>query len=186
MMMFGCMHVGHTPAHPGGREAPVRPGLLCPWRFQRLPQTKIPGTGRFQRNLQSAYVEDADLSYRAWKAGFRVLFCPASRVAHKHRSTNATEIGNSRIDYLIARNLFVLFWKNVTSFGLFFSHLLKLPFRFLLDISRGRLGILKAFAGALLKAPQVVWNPLVSPPPGRLSDQEAIAAIHHWFFYRHR
>jgi glycosyltransferase involved in cell wall biosynthesis/GT2 family glycosyltransferase len=186
MMMFGCMHVGHTPPTPVDEKRQYVPAFYAHGGSSAYHRQKFLELGGFSEIYNPAYVEDADLSYRAWKAGFRVLFCPASRVAHKHRSTNATEIGNSRIDYLIARNLFVLFWKNVTSFGLFFSHLLKLPFRFLLDISRGRLGILKAFAGALLKAPQVVWNRLVSPPPGRLSDQEAIAAIHHWFFYRHR
>ncbi len=186
MMMFGCMHVGHTPPAPVDDVRRYVPAFYAHGGSSAYDRQKFLELGGFSEIYNPAYVEDADLSYRAWKSGYRVLFCPASRVVHKHRSTNATEMGNSRIDYLIARNLFVLFWKNVTSLGLFFSHLLKLPFRFLLDFSRGRLGILRAFAGALLKVPQVVWNRLASPPPSRLSDREAIASIHHWFFYRHR
>ena len=186
MMMFGCMHVGHSQPAATDEARLYVPAFYAHGGSSAYDRQKFLELGGFSEIYNPAYVEDADLSYRAWKSGYRVLFCPASRVVHKHRSTNATEMGNSRIDYLIARNLFVLFWSNVTSVGLFSSHLLKLPFRFLLDFSRGRLGILRAFAGALLKVPQVAWNRLVSPPPRRLSDQEAIASIHHWFFYRHR
>ena len=186
MVMFGCMHVGHTQPTPVDEARQYVPAFYAHGGSSAYHRQKFLDLGGFSEIYHPAYVEDADLSYRAWKAGFRVLFCPASRVVHKHRSTNATKLGNAKIDYLIARNLFVLFWNNVTSVGLFLSHLLKLPFRFLLDISRGRFGIMKAFAGALLKVPHVVWNRMVSPPPSRLSDQEAIAAINHWFFYRHR
>ncbi len=35
-----------------------------------------------------AYVEDTDLSYQAWCAGWEVLFAPASVVYHKHRATS--------------------------------------------------------------------------------------------------
>ncbi len=186
MMMFGCMHVGHTQPTPVDEERKYVPVFYAHGGSSAYHRQKFLDLGGFSEIYHPAYVEDADLSYRAWKAGFRVLFCPTSRVVHKHRSTNATEMGNARIDYLIARNLFVLFWKNVTSTRLFLSHLLKLPLRFLLDFGRGRFGIMKAFSGALIKAPCVVWNRMVNRPPSRLSDQEAIAAINHWFFYRHR
>ena len=186
MVVFGCMHVGHTQPTRADEERQYVPAFYAHGGSSAYHRQKFLDLGGFSEIYHPAYVEDADLSYRAWKAGFRVLFCPASRVVHKHRSTNAPKLGNAKIDYLIARNLFVLLWKNVTSTGLFLSHLFQLPIRFFLDISRGRFDIIKAFAGALMKAPHVVWNRMVSPPPSRLSDQEAIAAINHWFFYRHR
>jgi GT2 family glycosyltransferase len=108
--------------------------------------------GGFNEVYYPGLRRDADLSYRAWKAGYRVLFCPASKVVHKHRSTNATKLGNRKIDYLIARNLFVLFWQNVTSPRLFFKHLFQLPLRILLDLSRGRFAILRAFLGRVRQA----------------------------------
>lgn len=186
MMMFGCIHVGHAQPTYADEKRKYVPAFYAHGGSSAFHRAKFLKLGGFSEIYYPAYVEDADLSYRAWKSGFRVLFCPASQVVHKHRSTNATKLGNSKIDYLITRNLFLFFWKNVTSGKLFLSHFFKLPFRFVLDLSRGRFSIMKAFVGALMKLPRLLWNRMVYPPPTCLSDQEAIAAINHWFFYRHK
>ncbi|HEU0006518.1 MAG TPA: glycosyltransferase, partial [Terriglobia bacterium] len=185
-LVFGCVHVGHTPPSELDERRGYVPVFYAGGGSSAYHRGKFLELGGFNEIYYPGYVEDADLSYRAWKAGYRVLFCPASKVVHKHRSTNATKLGNRKIDYLIARNLFVLFWQNVTSPRLFFKHLVLLPLRILLDLSRGRFAILRAFLGAFVKLPHVVWNRATARSQVRVSDEQTLAAIDTWFLYRHR
>ena len=186
MMMFGSMHVGHTEPSNIDEKREYVPAFYGHGGSSAFSREKFLKLGGFSEIYYPAYVEDTDLSYRAWKAGFRVLFCPASQVVHKHRSTNASELGNARIDYLITRNLFLFFWRNISSVRLFFSHVFKLPLRFMLDLSQGRFGVIKGFVGALSKLPWVISARILHSMPRQLSDEEAISASNHWFFYRHK
>lgn len=185
-LVFGCMHVGHTPPNDLDHRRGYVPVFYAGGGSSAYHREKFLGLGGFDEIYYPGYVEDADLSYRAWKSGFRVLFCPASKVVHKHRSTNVTKLGNRKIDYLIARNLFVLFWQNVTSPRLFLKHLVQLPLRISLDLSRGRFAILRAFLGAVVKLPRILWHRVAAGKSARLSDEETLAAIDTWFLYRHK
>ncbi|MCI0418485.1 MAG: glycosyltransferase, partial [Acidobacteria bacterium] len=137
-LVFGCVHVGHTQPSERDERRGYVPVFYAGGGSSAYHREKFLELGGFNEIYYPGYVEDADLSYRAWKAGYRVLFCAASKVVHKHRSTNAAKLGNRKINYLISRNLFVLFWQNVTSPRLFVKHLVQLPLRILLDLSRGR------------------------------------------------
>ena len=185
-LVFGCVHVGHTPPSELDERRGYVPVFYAGGGSSAYHRGKFLELGGFNEIYYPGYVEDADLSYRAWKSGYRVLFCPASKVVHKHRSTNATKLGNRKIDYLIARNLFVLLWQNVTSPRLFLRHVVQLPFRILLDLTRGRFAILQAFLGAFIKFPRIVWNRVTTRNHTRLSDEETLAAIDTWFLYRHK
>jgi O-antigen biosynthesis protein len=185
-LVFGCMLVGHTPPSELDEQRGYVPVFYAGGGSSAYHRGKFLELGGFNEVYYPGYVEDADLSYRSWKAGYRVLFCPASKVVHKHRSTNAAKLGNRKIDYLIARNLFVLFWQNVTSPRLFFRHLVQLPLRILLDLSRGRFAILRAFLGAFVKLPRIVWNRASHRSHARFSDEATLAAIDTWFLYRHK
>jgi glycosyltransferase involved in cell wall biosynthesis/GT2 family glycosyltransferase len=185
-LVFGCVHVGHTTPNGTDEQREYTPVFYAGGGSSAYSRQKFLALGGFNEIYNPGYVEDADLSYRAWKAGYRVLFCPKSKVIHKHRSTNATQLGNPKIDYLISRNLFIFFWQNVTSAKLFAKHLVQLPLRILLDVSRGRFAILRAFLGALLRIPRIVWNRVSSTSSTRVSDEEALAVIDYWFFYRHK
>jgi len=185
-LVFGCVHVGHTLPSGLDEQRDYVPVFYAGGGSSAYSRELFLALEGFNEIYNPGYVEDADLSYRAWKAGYRVLFCPSSKVIHKHRSTNATQLGNPKIDYLISRNLFIFFWQNITSARLLIKHLVQLPLRILLDLSRGRFVILRAFIGALLRIPRIVWNRLRSPISNRVSDEEALAVIDYWFFYRHK
>jgi O-antigen biosynthesis protein len=185
-LVFGCVHVGHSQPSERDEQREYVPVFYAGGGSSAYHREKFLALGGFNEIYNPGYVEDADLSYRAWKAGYRVLFCPASKVTHKHRSTNAAKLGNRKIDYFISRNLFVLFWQNVTSPRLFLKHLVQLPFRILLDLSRGRFGILMSLLGAMVKIPRILLNRMGARKFSQLSDEETLAAIDTWFFYRHK
>jgi glycosyltransferase involved in cell wall biosynthesis/GT2 family glycosyltransferase len=185
-IVFGSVLVGHMAPSPFDSERKLVPvfyaggGSTAYWRDKYL---ELRG---FSELYNPAYVEDADISYRAWKSGYRVLFCPSSRVVHKHRSTTVLELGSKGIDYYISRNLFIFFWKNITSLGLFARHLGQFPIRILVDMSRGNFAILVAFVAALLKIPRILLERIRFGNPTSLSDREVFEATGSWFFYKHR
>jgi len=83
--------------------------------------------GGFQEFYSPAYVEDTDLSYRAWKAGWEVLFTPKSLVHHKHRASSLKRFSARGLQQLIQRNQFLFIWTNICSWKLLASHCIFLP-----------------------------------------------------------
>jgi len=59
-----------------------------------------------------AYWEDVDLSFRARKKGWQVLFENQARVKHYHETTNAEVFGEQRITQMSWRNARVFTWRN--------------------------------------------------------------------------
>jgi len=73
------------------------------------------------------YWEDIDLSYRAWKAGYKVLYYPNVKVEHHHESTIGKYFDKSKILRIAFRNQLIFHWKNLTDRDLIFKHLLNIP-----------------------------------------------------------
>jgi len=61
------------------------------------------------------YWEDIDLSYRAWKRGFKVLWEPQSVVHHQHESTIGSQFSQRYVDLISQRNQLLFIWKNITN-----------------------------------------------------------------------
>lgn len=70
------------------------------------------------------YWEDVDLSYRAMKRGYRILWEPEAHVIHKHESViNINNFSRRKLDIIKERNQLLLIWKNITSRTLFRKHI---------------------------------------------------------------
>lgn len=92
------------------------------------------GSGIFRRNIiqklggfdeklfNPFYWEDLDLSYRAMKRGYKLLWDPDSKVIHAHASTIG-KISKSKTDLVLQRNQLLFIWKNITSKVLFKRHI---------------------------------------------------------------
>lgn len=91
--------------------------------FDKIKYDAING---FDTLYSPFYWEDIDLSYRAWKAGYSILFDSNITVQHHHESTIATHFHASRIKTIAYRNQFITIWKNISDNRLIFEHLLYL------------------------------------------------------------
>jgi GT2 family glycosyltransferase len=67
----------------------------------------------------AAYIEDTDLAFRLRWAGYRCIFEPASRVAHKGSASYGRQ--SDRQVFLISRNEEMVFWANLPRSRLLFS-----------------------------------------------------------------
>lgn len=83
------------------------------------------------------YWEDIGLSYRALKAGFKIIFEKKSIVVHEHeKGAINTEFDKSKIKKIAYRNQFIFVWLNITDNDLLLSHILWLPYHLLTSLLR--------------------------------------------------
>jgi GT2 family glycosyltransferase len=92
-------------------------------------------------------IEDLDLGFRGWMAGYRGYYVPESVAYHRGFGTFEPLLGKARSDRLASRNTLIFMWKN-TGGARLLAHLGWLPIRLGYALLRGRLG----FAMALLSA----------------------------------
>lgn len=77
------------------------------------------------------YWEDIDLSFRAKKAGYQVIFDPKIQVEHHHESTIGKYFRKDDIQKIAFRNQLIFIWKNIAEPKQKLSHFLFLPYHLL-------------------------------------------------------
>lgn len=82
--------------------------------------------GGFDPLFEPFYVEDTDLSYNAWRRGWKVLYQPASRLYHEHRATIGKRYSAETIRAYLQKNCVLMVWKNVHSWRRMLAHFLYL------------------------------------------------------------
>jgi GT2 family glycosyltransferase len=94
-----------------------------------LDREKFLQLGGFDPIYRPFYWEDIDLSYRAWKQGYSVLFDPEILVEHHHEGTTGKYFLKSHVEIVAFRNQFLFIWKNITDRSLISEHIrLKINF----------------------------------------------------------
>ena len=81
----GIFYVDCLPA-PSPRTAPTLYATACAALYRR---DRVDALGGFDELYSPFYWEDVDLSYRALKRGWRVLYEPRSVVHHQHETTTS-------------------------------------------------------------------------------------------------
>ena len=102
--------------------------------------------GSFDELYNPFYWEDIDLSYRAWKSGYKILYDPNIKVEHHHESTIGKYFDRYKILRTAFRNQLIFHWKNLTDKDLILKHLLNIP----------KYIFLPGFFDALRKLPEIL------------------------------
>ncbi|MBI3894520.1 MAG: glycosyltransferase [Acidobacteria bacterium] len=120
---------------------------------------KFLALGGFDPLFEPFYVEDTDLSYGAWRKGWKVLYQPQSRLYHEHRATIGKHYTPEAIRVYLQKNNVLMVWKNIHHWRWLLQHLVRLYGHLLLSSlgqkteSRTTLG---AFSMALRMLPQAI------------------------------
>lgn len=115
------------------------------------------------------YFEDIDLSYRAAKRDWKILWEPESLVEHQHEATIGKYFSRSYIDFVSQRNQLIFIWKNITDKKMFSEHQTALARRL------ARLGYWRPFLAALAKLPQIMPLRQKEITKQTVSDREIFA-----------
>jgi len=83
--------------------------------------------GGFNPIYSPGYWEDIDLGWRAWKAGYKIVWHPACKVIHQHEST-FKKLNPTKIRQIKERNQLLFNLQNITEKKLKLQQLLYLPF----------------------------------------------------------
>ena len=102
------------------------------------------------------YHEDLDVSYRAWRRGWRVLYEPGAVMIHKGAATAGRMYSPEQLRTFMQKNLFLFQWKNLHGAGRAASQIAWLAPRVLAAAARRDTVFLRGLAGALRQAPQAL------------------------------
>jgi GT2 family glycosyltransferase len=123
----GCVDFGHDPVDGARLQRRYYPAFWAGGGSSAFHRGRYLALGGLSEIYSPAYVEDTDLSYRAWAAGWDVLFTPDSVVHHRHRASSRKRFSPMQLQCLIQRNQFLFFWRNIRGWRLLLAHCAFLP-----------------------------------------------------------
>lgn len=168
---WGQLWVAHD-APPPDTRAP-RPVFYAGGGSSAFDRRKLRALGGFDDLFHPFYGEDTDLSFRAWKRGWQVLYQPQSRVHHKHRGTIGARFSEEFIRRVVQRNHLLFVWKNVSSWQLLLPMVVGLPLRCARDVMSGRWSWW-ALADAAARVPALVARVWRERPLETVGDRAAL------------
>lgn len=122
--------------------------------------------GGFDDLYAPFYWEDIDLSYRAWKRGYKVLWEPKAVVHHKHEGTIGKHFNKDYIDFISSRNQLIFVWKNISDNKLLSQHLK------VIIINLIHIKSVKSLLAALFKLPKIISTKNREKKFQKISDQK--------------
>jgi len=113
--------------------------------------------GGFSAIYKPAYWEDYDISYRAAKMGYKLIYEPRALAYHLGRGSLMKVLGKEGVSSLTSRNYFLFTWLNLTDRSLLMRHFLSLPYHLFREIISGEeMRLTKGFFKAAPKLLQVM------------------------------
>ncbi len=130
--------------------------------------------GGFDTLYTPFYWEDIDLSYRAWKSGYRILFDPDILVEHHHESTIGSLFSQLDIQRIAFRNQCICTWKNMdrTYITKHVIHVPKLLAKNLTNIT-----LLSGYVDAMKRLPIVITKRSAQRRYFKLTDDQIFAIV---------
>ncbi|MEW6128321.1 MAG: glycosyltransferase [Acidobacteriota bacterium] len=135
---------------------------------------KFLSLGGFEHLLSPFYWEDVELSYRAWKRGFIILYEPDSKVYHRISST-ISKLNRRKVRLIEQRNRLIYHWIHLHDPKMLLSHI---AWVWLLAVTapiRFKPGFLFATVEALKKLPEINERRRVEKQQAQRSDRKLYA-----------
>ncbi|MCA8978497.1 MAG: glycosyltransferase [Planctomycetes bacterium] len=110
-------------AFEAGDAAPPLPAAFALGGASLWRRADLVGEGALDPLFVPFYFEDVDRSWRAWRAGRRVVVCPSSVVEHHHRGTIGRAVPRSIVRAAIEKNRLLFTWKHVDDAARMREHL---------------------------------------------------------------
>lgn len=156
LWQHGRWSPSHEPLTSTQAEQPLLPIAWACGGMCAMDRRKFLDLGGFDPLFSPFYYEDFDLSYQAWKRGWRVLLTPASRVHHDHQGSIG-RLPTRYVSTVIQRNAILIIWKGISDLKMLAQHLVWCPAIVLRAVEQLGFGHAAwAFAGAVIRLPVVL------------------------------
>ncbi len=140
-----------------------------------INREKFNRLGGFNTIFNPFYWEDIDLSYRALKSGWNILFTPEIEVDHYH-DTGSIRTNNSklRINQIAQRNMFIFSAKNVTDLNILIQFYIYIFILFIKSLIKSDYSTNKSILQFALKIFKIIRLRNIEKKRYKLTDKEII------------
>lgn len=121
------------------------------------------------------YWEDLDLSYRALKAGYTLVFEPESVVHHEQGISIKTTYSSTDVKTIAYRNQILFVWFNITDYSWILLHFIFLPYHLVKAIFSFDFAFVNAFLQALTMIHKVLYQRLKNKKLMKITDRQLLA-----------
>jgi GT2 family glycosyltransferase len=142
--------------------------------FRRAMLSEI---GSIDPLLSPMYHEDVELSYRAWKRGWRVRYAPDAIAYHVGGYSSRQVFSASQLRSFVRQNEYLIVWKDVTDTRLLAEHLLLIPPRLLAAALKRDWPTLLGFGRAVRRLPAVSRGRKEARAHTLVDDREVLRRI---------
>lgn len=133
---------------PLQERQPVRENLYAVGACVVYDLEKFRALGGYSELYAPYLFEDVDISYRAWKRGWKSIYDPRATVHHLSSATIG-KLGKRRKRRIYFRNRFLFHWTNLTDRDLLAEHLLHVGLRLMVSFLWCDFNYYASFFGAL-------------------------------------
>jgi GT2 family glycosyltransferase len=133
--------------------------------------------GSINELLWPMYHEDIELSYRAWKSGWRVVYAPNAVAHHLGGHTSKKVFSPTQLRSFVRQNELLTVWLNVTDRRMLLTHFALFPARLVTALAKRDWGTLRGSARALQRGPGVIRQRRTQSPPSVVSDRDVAQRI---------
>lgn len=145
---------------------------------------KFLALGGFDPLFTPVYAEDTELSYRAWKRGWWVIYEPGAVVYHRHRGTVGRRFSEAEVRVMWQTNFVLFAWKSMHRTAGLVTHFLRLGY----ELAARALGSVERRAGvrslyrAFWKLPEALAARWQARELALLSDRDVFQAMQPAYF----
>lgn len=169
---FLRVHESYTPAHA---DAAGLVSIFASGGAAMFSREKLAALGGFDTLYAPFYWEDVELSYRAWKRGWRVLFEPGSHVRHQVSSTIGTRFPKRSVRAVMHRNRLLAHWVHVHDPAMWRAHVAYVAFLAVVAPLRGDVAFLSGLRQALARREDARARRTRERDAAARSDREVLA-----------
>ncbi|HMG37363.1 MAG TPA: glycosyltransferase [Blastocatellia bacterium] len=172
----GFIRVHDSWAPPPGSTGPGRDyfSMFAGGGSSMIDREKFLEVGGFESLLNPFYWEDVELSYKAWKRGYRVLYEPRSTARHSISST-IRKLDQRKVRVIEQRNRLLYHWIHLHDWRMLTSHVAWVVLLTLSAPLRFQFGFVRGVIKALRLLPEVRERRKAERAAARLTDREVMA-----------
>lgn len=133
--------------------------------------------GSIDSLLWPMYHEDIELSYRAWKRGWRIRYAPDAVVHHVGGHSSRRVFTPTQLRSFVRQNEYLTVWKNVTDRRLLLEHLVLIVPRLVVAAVHRDWGTLVGFRHAVARLPRALRARRRARQHFTLTDAEVLTRV---------